>query len=102
MVSPERQPDTDRMAIEGTSSYAGGSDGGGKGKDLAVDRPIDPTSGWLALGGTVVMDDFTPRRPEESTVDDIARRYWFEHPAMRTTELRLSPHSSTLVGVRVR
>jgi predicted O-methyltransferase YrrM len=75
-------------------------DGGGKGKDLSVDTPIDPTAGWLTLGGTVVMDDFTPG-PRESTVEDSARRYWLEHPAMRTTELRLSPTSSTLVGVRV-
>lgn len=76
-------------------------DGGGKGKDPTVDTPIDPTAGWLAPGGTVVLDDFTPRQPGESTVQDYARRYWLEHPAMRTTEIRLGPNSSTLVGVRL-
>ncbi len=27
-------------------------DGGGKGKDPSVDSPLDPATGWLAVGGT--------------------------------------------------
>jgi predicted O-methyltransferase YrrM len=33
-------------------------DGGGKGKDPSIDYPLDPTEGWLAPGGTIVLDDF--------------------------------------------
>ena len=35
-------------------------DGGGKGKEPGDDPPLDPNEGWLAVGGTIVLDDFTP------------------------------------------
>lgn len=35
-------------------------DGGGKGKEPADDPPLDPADGWLAVGGMIVLDDFTP------------------------------------------
>jgi predicted O-methyltransferase YrrM len=76
-------------------------DGGGKGKDRDIDVPLDPTAGWLALGGTVVLDDFTPADTPDAPVHDYARGYWLEHPALRTTEIRLSPNLATLVGRRV-
>jgi hypothetical protein len=31
---------------------------------------------------------------------DGTRRYWFDHPAMLTTEFRVHPNASALVGMR--
>lgn len=73
-------------------------DGGGKGKEPGDDPPLDPTDGWLAIGGTLVLDDFTPGREAH----DAARRYWLDHPALRATELLLTPELSTVVARRVR
>jgi hypothetical protein len=77
-------------------------DGGGKGKELDDDVPLDPTDGWLAVGGTIVLDDFWSAGEPGASAHDEARRYWLEHPALRATELRLSPTLATLVGKRVR
>ena len=77
-------------------------DGGGKGKEPEDDPPLDPADGWLAIGGTVVLDDFTPVGEPGPPAHDHARRYWLEHPALKTTEIRLSPRLATLVGTRVR
>lgn len=77
-------------------------DGGGKGKNVGDDPPLDPTDGWLAMGGTVVLDDFTPAGEPGAPLHDPVRDYWLGHPALRTTELRLSPTLATLVGMRVR
>jgi predicted O-methyltransferase YrrM len=77
-------------------------DGGGKGKEPGDDPPLDPAAGWLAVGGTVVLDDFTPAGQPGAPAHDPARRYWLEHPALQATELRLSPTLATVVGTRVR
>jgi predicted O-methyltransferase YrrM len=77
-------------------------DGGGKGKEPADDPPLDPTDGWLALGGTIVLDDFTPAGQAGASAHDEARRYWLEHPVLHATELRLSPKLATVVGSRFR
>jgi predicted O-methyltransferase YrrM len=77
-------------------------DGGGKGKEPADDPPLDPTDGWLAVGGTIVLDDFVPFDQPGASAHDKARRYWLGHPVLQATELRLSPTLATLVGVRVR
>jgi predicted O-methyltransferase YrrM len=77
-------------------------DGGGKGKEPGDDPPLDPAAGWLAVGGTVVLDDFTPAGQPGAPAHDPARRYWLEHPALRATELRLSSTLATVVGTRVR
>jgi predicted O-methyltransferase YrrM len=77
-------------------------DGGGKGKEPADDPPLDPAAGWLAVGGTIVLDDFVPSGQPGAAAHDPARRYWLEHPALRATELRLSPSLATLVGTRIR
>ena len=74
-------------------------DGGGQGK--GEEAPIDPANGWLRPGGTVVIDDFTPRTgwpPMHANDIDRARLYWLEHHALLTTELRLTTDSATLVG----
>jgi predicted O-methyltransferase YrrM len=76
-------------------------DGGGKGKEPADGPPLDPTDGWLAVGGTIVLDDFIPFDQPGASAHDHARRYWLDHPALQTTELRLSPTLSTLVAVRL-
>lgn len=73
-------------------------DGGGKGKEPQVDPPLDPTDGWLTMGGTVVLDDFTPGEDAH----DEARAYWLEHPALQVVELLLTPTLSTVVGRRIR
>jgi predicted O-methyltransferase YrrM len=77
-------------------------DGGGKGKEPGDDPPLDPADGWLAVGGTIVLDDFTPSGQPGASVHDQARRYWLGHPALQATELRLSPTLATVVGTRVR
>ena len=74
-------------------------DGGGQGK--GDEAPIDPANGWLRPGGTVVLDDFTPRTgwpPMHANDIDRARLYWLEHHALLTTEIRVSSESVTLVG----
>lgn len=73
-------------------------DGGGKGKEPGDDPPLDPSDGWLALAGTIVLDDFAP---DEHAHDD-ARRYWLNHPDLQATELLLSPTLSTVVARRTR
>jgi predicted O-methyltransferase YrrM len=73
-------------------------DGGGKGKEPGDDPPLDPTDGWLAVGGTIVLDEFTPG----DNAHDGARRYWLNHPALQATELLLTPTLSTIVGRRTR
>jgi len=77
-------------------------DGGGKGKDLTVDTPLDPTDGWLNVGGTLVLDDFTPNGHPDAAAHDHARRHWLEHPAVHATEIRLAPDVATIVAVRRR
>jgi predicted O-methyltransferase YrrM len=68
-------------------------DGGGGGK--SGDEPIEPCR-WLAPGGTVVLDDFTPRTGWP--VDDPPRVHWLEHPDVFTTEVVTGPTSCTLVA----
>jgi predicted O-methyltransferase YrrM len=77
-------------------------DGGGKGKEPADDPPLDPTDGWLAVGGTIVLDDFTPAGRTGASTHDEARQYWLEHPSLHAAELRLSPTLTTVVGSRFR
>lgn len=85
-------------------------DGGGGGK-RADAPPADP-SALLKPGGTVVLDDFHPpmeRWPplaegagEDAFGRDLdhARAYWFDHPDLLTTELRVHPMVSAVIGAR--
>ena len=68
-------------------------DGGGGGK--SGEAPIEPRR-WLAPGGTVVLDDFTPRTSWPH--DDPPRLHWLEHPDAPCTEVVTGPTSCTLVG----
>jgi predicted O-methyltransferase YrrM len=73
-------------------------DGGGKGKEPGDDPPLDPGGGWLAIGATIVLDDFAPGDGSH----DAARSYWLDHPALHATELLLTPTLSTIVARRTR
>lgn len=76
-------------------------DGGGQGK--ADGDHAAQVGHLLAPGGTVVVDDFTPATswpPLHEGRLDRARRFWLDHPDLRSTELRLAPDLSTLVGTR--
>jgi predicted O-methyltransferase YrrM len=77
-------------------------DGGGKGKDPSDASPLDPEGGWLAIGGTIVLDDFVPAGTAGAAAHDAARQHWLNHPLLHATELRLSPTLATIVGTRVR
>lgn len=77
-------------------------DGGGKGKESGDDPPLDPTDGWLSMGGTIVLDDFIPADRPGGSAHDEARRYWLSHCALQAIEIRLSHDLATLVGRRVR
>ncbi len=74
-------------------------DGGGGGK--SGEEPVEPRD-WLAPGGTVVLDDFSPRtawpplHPDGGP--DRARLHWLEHPDLVCTEVVTGPTSCTLVA----
>lgn len=75
-------------------------DGGGSGKG---DAPVDVREA-LRVGGTVVIDDFTPFAdwpPTYRGAPDEARRYWFDHPNLLATEIRLSSDLSTILATRI-
>lgn len=75
-------------------------DGGGQAKG---DGAADPAR-LLAPGGTLVVDDFTPATTWPPLFDgapDRARLHWLEHPALRSSELRLAPDLAAIVGTRL-
>jgi predicted O-methyltransferase YrrM len=76
-------------------------DGGGQGK--AEEPPLEP-GGWLRPGGALVLDDFTPMSswpPRHDGHVDNPRMYWLEHPRLRTTEVRVTPTSASLMAVYI-
>lgn len=75
-------------------------DGGGAGK--RGDSRID-VNRWLSPAGALVIDDFTPMTnwpPTHDGTQDEARMHWLKHPALFSTEIRISPDWSTLVAIR--
>lgn len=73
-------------------------DGGGQGK--GADAPVCPRE-WLAPGGTLVMDDFTPADhwpPQHLGRPDTARLYWLEHPDLLATQVRTEPDAASIVA----
>ncbi|MFE2434879.1 O-methyltransferase [Streptomyces sp. NPDC059409] len=75
-------------------------DGGGQAKG---DGAADPAR-LLAPGGTLVVDDFTPATTWPPLFDgapDHPRLHWLDHPALRSTELRLAPDLAAIVGTRL-
>lgn len=77
-------------------------DGGGNAKSPAAGA-ADPTE-LLVPGGTLVVDDFQPCAHWPPTYDggtlDEARLHWLQHPALRSTELRLAADLAAVVGTR--
>ncbi|MFD7706650.1 S1 RNA-binding domain-containing protein [Streptomyces sp. NPDC059785] len=76
-------------------------DGGGHGKEH--DARTAGLFPLLSPGGTVVIDDFTPATswpPLHHGVPDRARLHWLGHPLLYSTEVRLAPDLSTVVGTR--
>ncbi len=74
-------------------------DGGGNGKKGGA---ADPQA-LLRPGGTIVIDDFTPLTqwpPMHGGAPDEARLHWLQHPALLSTEVRLAPDLSTVIGCR--
>ncbi len=74
-------------------------DGGGQAKG---DGAADPVR-LLTPGGTLVVDDFTPATtwpPRHDGTPDHARLHWLNHPSLHSTELRLAPDLSVVVGTR--
>ena len=77
----------------------------------AGDTPADP-SALLKPAGTMVLDVFHPpmeRWPplEQGAGEDSlgrnvdrARAYWFDHPNLLTTEVRVHPMVSAVIGTR--
>lgn len=76
-------------------------DGGGAGKK--GETPINIATA-LKVGGTVVIDDFTPMDrwpPVHLGEPDAARLHWLEHPQLRSTEVRLASDLATVVAMRI-
>jgi hypothetical protein len=76
-------------------------DGGGAGKN--GETPINIATA-LKVGGTVVIDDFTPMDrwpPVHLGEPDSARLHWLEHPQLRSTEVRLAADLATVVAARI-
>ena len=51
--------------------------------------------GLLSPGGTLVLDDLTPRREIQA---DPVRELWLRHPRMAAIELQVSPREAVIVG----
>lgn len=64
-------------------------------KDNGVDIIIEAT----ALGGLIVLDDFTPLQLREIK-SDAGREQWLEHPKLFSTEILTTPTASALLAVR--
>jgi predicted O-methyltransferase YrrM len=74
-------------------------DGGGSAKQPG-DEPVDPRAA-LRPGGTIVIDDFSPRTewpPTYAGKLDHARLHWLEHPDLLATEIQLAPSLVTVVA----
>lgn len=74
-------------------------DGGpGSGKSTES-TPIDPAA-VLRPGGTMTVDDYTPATtwpPRFGDAVDSSRVHWLEHPALRSTEIRVADDLAVLV-----
>jgi predicted O-methyltransferase YrrM len=57
---------------------------------------VEAVLGLLAPRGVVVVDDFTPSRPEP----DPRRAAWLGHPELAGVEVLTAPASATIVAVR--
>jgi predicted O-methyltransferase YrrM len=75
-------------------------DGGGGGKNGS---PPADVRRLLNPGGSIVIDDFTPMTewpPMHNDRPDEARLAWLTHPDLISTEIRLAPDLSAIIGTR--
>ncbi|GAB0167755.1 hypothetical protein LSPCS325_11920 [Lysinibacillus sp. CTST325] len=59
----------------------------------------------LAVGGMLVMDDFTPEQhfPEEwKGKPDKVRNFWLNHQELRATEIYLTATSSAILATKLK
>ncbi len=74
-------------------------DGGGQRKG-AAEAPLRPRE-WLAPGGMLVLDDFTPVAgwpPVRDGQPDTARLHWLQHPDLLATQIRTQPDACSIVA----
>lgn len=74
-------------------------DGGPAAGKLSREHAIDPTEA-LRPGGTMTVDDYTPADrwpPEFEGAPDTNRLHWLDHPALRSTEIRVAPDLAVVV-----
>jgi predicted O-methyltransferase YrrM len=74
-------------------------DGGGHGKG-AAEAALCPRD-WLAPGGMLVLDDFTPVAgwpPARDGQPDTARLHWLQHPDLLATQIRTQPDACCIVA----
>jgi predicted O-methyltransferase YrrM len=75
-------------------------DGGGGGKNGG---PAADVHRLLNPGGSIVIDDFTPLTewpPVYEGRADESRLTWLNHPELISTEIRLAPDLSAIIGTR--
>jgi len=75
-------------------------DGGPAAGKRPGDEPIDPTV-VLRPGGTMTVDDYGPQTswpPRFEGNIDAGRLAWFEHPAVRTTEINVAPDMAVVLS----
>ena len=73
----------------------------GEAKDAGAEAVVQA----LAIGGTAVLDDFTPEThwpPEWRGKPDTRRDFWLRHPDLVATEILTTPETAAIVAVRVR
>jgi predicted O-methyltransferase YrrM len=68
----------------------------GDAKDKGVNEIVEAT----AIGGLIVLDDFTPLPLRENKAD-ARRKSWLEHPKLIATEILTTPTTSALLAVKI-
>lgn len=79
-------------------------DGGGQGKGADSEADTAEPAQWLKAGGLIVMDDFSPLTQWPPLFDgavDATRLHWLEHPALRATQVNLTPTAVTLLATYI-
>ena len=73
----------------------------GEAKDAGAETVVQT----LTIGGTAVLDDFTPEThqpPEWRGKPDTRRDFWLRHPDLVATEILTTPETAAVIAVRVR
>ena len=73
----------------------------GEAKDAGAEAVVQV----LAIGGTAVLDDFTPEMhqpPEWRGKPDARRNFWLRHSHLAATEILTTPETAAVIAARVR